>query len=446
MCTTLTKIATMPRAWNAWGCFCFVAIVATMPGCTGSTGSQRKIDSTLQRHVKYANQAFSEGQVERAITEYRRAIRRAWAMDDPYESGTAAYNLAACLTSDARSREARDWLLDARAEFQRAGTSAGNAWLLEAKIALHESRFEDVHYLVQRAACTEPPCQDEEGRDCCGDRDPCDDRCVTKIPCLGPKLKKRRSAKDCEDAYQAEIHLVRARAAAEQYDIPASQRELACACKLAEDICSYDLHAEFHNVAALIHLAKGEYLQAGRHLDQEAENLRWAGNYREISSVLELASAAYQQAEQPALAADRLCRVARVLYGRGDVNEAWKVVQLAVPIAESACSETTKVRLALLANEILLVLSEQGDSPPELQPEEEDPGMLAPANSTNGAATNDAALTTLRCWNSRSESSEWRNLAMPASSWQIGPTIITCLSGRRPFCGPFAILENEIPW
>ncbi len=346
------------------------------------------MDSTLQRHVKYAAQAYSEGQVERAITEYRKAIRRAWAMDDPYESGTAAYNLAACLMSDSRSSEAKDWLLDARVELHRAGTSAGNVWLLEAKIAQSECRFEDVSYLLQRAACSEPPCPGEVSRACCGDDDPCGDSCVARLPCLGPKLKKRQAAKDCEDAYQAQIHLVRARSAAEQYDIAVAQRELACACELAEDICGYDLHAELHNVAALIHIAKGEYLQAGRHLDREAENLRWAGNYREIPTALELASAAYQQAGQLDLAAERLCRVARILYGRGDADQAWNVVQLAVPIAESTCSETTKIRLALLANEILLVLSEQGDPAPEKQPEN-DLGMLAPANATHDIESGD---------------------------------------------------------
>ena len=93
--------------------------------------------------------------------------------------------------------------------------------------------------------------------------------------------------------------------------------------------------------------------------------------------MLELASAAYQQAGQFERAADRLCRVARILFGRGDLDRAWNVVQQAVPIAESTCSETARIRLALLANEILLALSEQGEPAPEVLPQE-DPGMLDP--------------------------------------------------------------------
>ena len=368
-----------------WGRCALASLALLLTGCQGSSGSQRALDSTLQRHVKYASEAYAEGHVERAIVEYRKAVRRAWAMDDPRESGTAAYNLAACLTSDSRPEEARDWLLDARFEFHRAGTSAGNAWLLEAKIAQSESRFEDVSYLIQRAACTQPPCPDPDTKARCGDSDPCRDSCVAKIPCLGPKLSQQRAGKDCEAAYQAQIHLMRSRLAAEQYDVLVAKRELACACELVVDICSDDLRAELHNVSALIHIAKGEYLQAGAHLDREADNLRSAGNYREIPTALELAAAAYEQSGRNDLAAERLTRVARILCGRGDVDRAWTYVQLALPTAELAGCETTKVRLSLLANEILLILADEGKQPPAIQPQQE-LGMLAPANEVPNRA------------------------------------------------------------
>lgn len=375
---------TATRCMRGVGCSLVAALLATSLGCFGSGRSQPERDSALQRHVKYASEAYSEGQIDRAIVEYRKAVRRAWSMDDPYESGTTAYNLAACLTSNAQSREARDWLLDARVELHRAGASAGNAWLLDAKIALSESRFEDVQYLVQRAACSDPPCPDQGTESCCGKGDPCRDRCVARIPCVGPRIKKHRAAKDCQETYQAQIHLVRARLAAEQYDIPLAQRELECACRLAEVVCSDDLRAELHNVAALIHIAKGEYLQAGRHFDREAENLRLAGNYREIPTSLELASASYEQAGLVDLAADRLCRVARTRFGQGEVDQAWRDVQRALPMAEAVCSETIKVRLSLTANEMLHVLSQQDDPAPAKQvntQQQDEVGMLGPANA-----------------------------------------------------------------
>jgi hypothetical protein len=254
--------------------------------------------------------------------------------------------------------------------------------LLEAKIAKQEARFEDVHYLLQRAACCEPPCAEQVPDGLCGDEDPCKEGCVANIPCLGPRLAQRKAANDCQRSYQAQIHLVRARVAAEQYDIGVAQRELGCACTLAADVCSYDLHAELHDVAALIHIAKGEYLQAARHLDQEAMKLRWAANYREIPTVVELASAAYEQAGLPESAADRLCRVARMLYGQGDLRGSWRYVESALPLAESAGAEATKVRLSLLANELLLAFSEQGESLPELPADQDESlGMIGPANA-----------------------------------------------------------------
>ena len=133
------------------------ALLLVVAGCRGAASSRQSMDSTLERHVRNASDAFREGQIERSTSEYRRALHRAWAMDDPYESGAGAYNLAASLLSASQTDQAKDWLLDARVEFQRAGSSAGNVWLLEAKIAQQESRLDDVTYLIQRASCSAPP-------------------------------------------------------------------------------------------------------------------------------------------------------------------------------------------------------------------------------------------------------------------------------------------------
>lgn len=348
-----------------------VGISSLGMGCRSTPSGGHRVDKTLARHSDSARQAYAEGHIEAAAEEYRKAIRRAWAMDDPYESGTNAYNLAACMTSLDRVTEANDWLLDARVEFCRAGTSTGNTWLLSAKIAIEQSRFHDAQWLVDRAACSDPPCDGNSCRGLCGPADPCREKCITKIPCVGPKFERKETLKDCQREYQAQIHLTRARIAAEQYDMANACREFQRACELARQVCGYELQAELQNVAALIHIAKGEYLQAGWHLDSEAVNLRLAGNYREIPGALQLAAAAYEQAGLLELAADRLCRVARVLYGRGQTQRAWEVVQRATEMAEAVCSERAETRLALLANEILLALAEDGQpTPAASQPQE----------------------------------------------------------------------------
>ena len=327
-------------------------------------GEIRRVDETVGRYAQKGSVAYAEGQVDRAIKEYRRAIHRAWAIDDAYESGTNAYNLAACMISKNRPTEAKDWLLDARVELCRAGASPGNVYLLQAKIALSENRMEDVYSNVDRAACSDAPCG-EKGCECKIDPEsPRCHGCITKIPSVGPKLEQASVTKECVKTFEAQVELTRARLAAEQYDIPTAVAHFSKACKHLKGICGYDCQADLQNVAALIHLAKGEHLQAAGHLDCEAENLRCAGIYRELPITLTLAAAAYEQAGRFDLAANRLCRAARIRFGHGEIDRSWHDVQAAIALAETACSETTKIRLALLVNEISLTLENKEISPP----------------------------------------------------------------------------------
>jgi len=336
-----------------------LASMLVQSGCRSTSLSPiKEVDSTVGRSAKRAGEAYAEGDVDGAIREYRIAIRRAWAIDNPYESGTAAYHLAACMTSLDKHTEAKDWLVDARIELCRAGSSAGNTWLLEAKIALQECRFDEAQQMLDRAACCNPPCS-QNGHDCCcSPHDPCQQSCVTQIPCVGKKLRQKKQTEQCEDNYEAQIHLARARLAAEKYEIACARRSFERACELATDVCSEELQAELQNVAAMIHLAKGEYFRAACHFDKEAEHLRLAGNYREVPVALEFASAAYQQSGRMELATSRMCRVARIWFGRGETKKAWDYVQTASALAEFCESETARIRLALLVNEMEQALAE----------------------------------------------------------------------------------------
>jgi tetratricopeptide (TPR) repeat protein len=328
-------------------------MVFLMTGCRSTASVEPVVDRTIARYAKAGGEAYAEGFVPVATEKYRMAIRRAWAIDDPLESGTIAYNLAACMTSLDRTLLARDWLLEARAELKRAGASTGNAWLLESKVAIDQDLFEDAVCSIDRAACSVPPC---------GNAEPACGNCGLQIPCLGKKRRQKREREECKSAFQVQIQLARARVAAEQYDSANARAHFGSACELAMEIESFDLQAELHDVAALIHIADGEYLSAGCHLDREAENLRLAGNYREIPNTLQLAAAAYGEVERFDLAADRMLRVARIFYGRGDTRASWEHLQTATSLANLAGAENTKIRLALLANEIAMTIAE--DEPP----------------------------------------------------------------------------------
>lgn len=339
-----------------------IAIVSIV-GCQSGSPDTPKLDSTLARSSEAARLAYAEGDVEAAIAEYRDAIHRAWMMDDPYEAGTNAYNLAACLITIGDDERAQDWLIDARAELKRAGTSVAYTWLLQAKIAQDQGHWTEALSLIDRADCSPPPCDTLDAGCSCGGNDPCADRCVYQIPCVGDKFRKKNKITQCEEDFRAQVHLARARVAAELGDIPTALCYYAKACEAAKEVCSEDLQAELQNVAAMIHLAKGEYLQAAWHFDKEAKYSRRAKNYRVISGALELAAAAYSESGQYQLAADRLSRVARIWFGRGDMTRAWKHLNHASELVDRTGCDATTIRLSLLADEIQQMVG--GDDPPE---------------------------------------------------------------------------------
>ena len=343
-------------------CVLYLAMMLMASGCAAPSAPVVNTDATVTRHSKQGRQALAEGDLDAAVDQYRAALLRAWAIDDPYESGTAAYNLAACFASIGATPQAKQWLLDARVELCRAGSSAGNVWLLEAKVAMDECRFADASRYLNRAECSSPPCQRDDGGCLCGPSDPCQPTCTSKIPCVGSKLADKQAAKACQQEFQAQIQLSRAAIAAEQYDAPSARRHFACACRLAADICSHDLQAQLQHVAALIHLVEGQFMQAAWHFDNEAKHLRLGGNYREIPTALGHAAAAYQEAARFDLAASRTCRVARIWLGRGDSRQAWQQLQIAGELVAQTHCPAAEVRLALVACEIERTLAATGET------------------------------------------------------------------------------------
>ncbi|WP_145168066.1 hypothetical protein [Rubripirellula lacrimiformis] len=340
----------------------FACVVILPAGCRTAPKAVPVVDSRVRRLAEDGREQYAEGDIERAIAKYQSALLRAWAMDDPTESGNAAYNLAACLTSDGRSDLARDWLADAHHELGRGGQSRGNAWLLQARIATEQRRFNDAAYCLDQSTCSAAPCDDGDAKCGCPTADGCRQCPLEGVPCIGAKIQAKRADEECQHEFQAQIHLARARLAAEQFDLSAAARHFACGCELAGDVCSHELHAELHDVAALIHVAKEEYIQAASHFDREARHLRLAGNYREIPGTLELAAAAYQQAGSPHQAAERWNRVARIWIGRGDAKKAWTFLRTASETVDLCMVDDTdsiRIRLSLVAREIESQLSRQ---------------------------------------------------------------------------------------
>lgn len=322
-----------------WIVSLIVCVVLIASGCRSAPITppvpQAVDDSRLRRLAEDGREQFAEGDVDSAIKNYRKAIRRAWALDDPAEIGTIAFNLAATLFSVGENEEARDWLIESRSELTRAGQSVGNTWLLEAKIARSEGRITDAQSFIALAQCSAAPCEGGNPDDgCCHAGDPCDKKtCGACLPCAGEKLNEQEKKKHCVTAYDAQILLAKAHIANDFGDVVQATKLLQCARQTIEDSCQRDLRSEIENVAGHIHLNREEPLQAAVHFDREADALREAGNLRQIPYALQLAADAYSSGGRLDLAADRWCRAARVFHGRGDQKQAWQCVTSAIQTA-----------------------------------------------------------------------------------------------------------------
>lgn len=340
----------------------FIASLAmtAIVGCASARDPVIASDKTLVRYSDAAREAFAEGNLAEAIKKNDRALMRAWATDDPYESGSVAYNLAACLVSDADFRAASDWLVDARVELCRAKASTGNTWLLSAEIAMAEDRFEDAARLVDYASRTCPPCEIDPSSCLCGPGSSCgrskDDACeengLVKLPCVGKKIQEKDASEDCQHAYHARVELARAKLAAKQFDIVCARAHLAHACECSVEICDRQLQADRHDVAALIHDAEANPSMAGAHRDREIEILRSIGQYREIPDILDAAAESYQAAGRFDLAVDRMIRSARIWLARGDLDRAWQRIRQGGEISQGVGCQAVEIRLALTAHKI----------------------------------------------------------------------------------------------
>ncbi|QEG00207.1 hypothetical protein Mal15_42770 [Stieleria maiorica] len=347
----------------------WLVAAALVTGCAGGPQEIVEKDATLHRYVKDGREAFHEGDLDEAESKYRKALLRAWAIDDPYESGTVAYNLAACLTSRGDYLEASDWLVDSRVELCRAGASTGNTWLLSAEIAIAQARFEAADRYVRYAASTSPPCEIVDTCCLCGPSGncadaPCEDCCVVRLPVIGDKVQAKQEDDRCRSGYEARIELARARLAANQLVLGEAKAHLTRACQLSIDSCDLSLHADRHDVAALIHDLKANFLQAGAHRDREVKLLRCIGHYREIPDVLDAAAHSYGSAERLDLAVDRIIRSARIRLARGQTEQAWQRVRHAGDLAARCGSEAVEIRLSLTAKIIREMLGKKTQRSP----------------------------------------------------------------------------------
>lgn len=362
------------QALGRWGLGC--ALLWQICGCVSTSHQLAEPDSALEEHFEDGQEAYNEGFLRDADKEYRLAILRAWSMDSPYDSGTAAYNFAACLVSEDKCDQANRWLIDARVDLCRARVSTGNTWLLAAKIASAQGLFDQARAAINCAARAGSDCEFDEEKRLCGPavdhiEENCQPSCISKLPWIGKKVEKKKTVEACQREYQVSIQLSLARLAAAEQDVDTARKHLERACECADGLCSLAIEAERHDVAAMVCDLEGKYVQAGGHRDCESDLLRAMGEYREIPKVLRAAADSYCMAEKMDLAVDRLIRCARIYLARADYEKSWCHLRLAGDLLGAEACTSNRVRLELTAEfleEKLLSVRPQKpvDAPPAL--------------------------------------------------------------------------------
>ena len=122
------------------------ALVIGICGCAGPKAKQGlsgQEDKRFGLSSKHGADAFSKGLYENAAEAYLQALNYARRLDKPAAAASAAYNLAACYSAMRQFDLARDYLVEARSEFERVEDPGGigESWLLEAKMAQAEENY-----------------------------------------------------------------------------------------------------------------------------------------------------------------------------------------------------------------------------------------------------------------------------------------------------------------
>lgn len=288
-----------------------VLLAALVAGCATSQPS-RRTDPELARVASAARVTFDQGSPAKAARLYARSLRMARATDDAHEIGNNAYNLAACMAELAQYDDAMAMLGEARGEFARAGRSAEDLLMLEAKIERRRGRLDEAVALAARAV----------------------------------------DAAKGAAAVRVQAAVLRADVACDRGDPAGAQKELEGVAKNLGALGDPVLAAQAAGVAGRALAAQNEPGRTGAEYDREANLYRKAGKYRDMALALGRAGEAYSVAQQPAVAGDRFYRGARSLYAQGNQVEALKMIQTALESAEKSGDTGAVARMAGLFEEI----------------------------------------------------------------------------------------------
>jgi len=253
------------------------------------------VDNEIARNTAAARGAYTSGNDGKAAAYYRRALGRARAMDSAPEIACNAYNLAVCLAADREGRdEALSYLREAQIEFDRAGISAWELPLLEARIARAQSRVGDA-VSIARA-------QLSEGRN------------------LPPEKL-------------IQWHALMAELMCDQSDLEGAAREIASINQRQLKKIRAEIRAEAAAAAARLHSLNENPADAAAGYASAAVLWRAASKYEEMAISLNDAGAAYERVGDKHAAALNYYRSVRSLIESGSAFPFEKALSRGVSLA-----------------------------------------------------------------------------------------------------------------
>ena len=371
-------------------------------GCRTTGGAAD--DAEVRRHAEAAHKAFSNGYEEDAIRRYRRAVRRAWAIDNATLIGRHAYNLAAAYAAVGRYGEARDWLAEARAEMIRAGDDALKTHILEAHVARQQGFLFEARSITDTVAravhadggrlgigkhkqCTAGGARTNGGCRAAGGwhADHAESggplkALARRLESIEPKQPEERhdhARKKLEKrTSEVQVHLLRAELAADQFDLQTANEELSAARRKMRPRMDRAVAAELQRVTGRVEMLSGRYGPAGARFDDEARLLRLAKSYRGIPQAYRSAAEAYEMAGLFGMAVDRYVRAARMLYARETFLPALWCIDRALPLALG--NRELEGRLAVVFHEIAHAVEERSAESNQSEPTHTVPSTDSP--------------------------------------------------------------------
>lgn len=308
-----------------WGMGVAAAFLAGLlvAGCA-TAPKAKPVDPQLSRLTSAARVMFERGSAGSAARLYLRALDKARAADDPFEIGKTAYNLGACMIEMGQYDEARGLLKEAEVEFKRTDREIADIVLLDAKAARLAGRYDEA---VQRAEEVLPAVET-------GD----------------------------EDAYRAQVHLLKAQVACDRGEAAWARKELGKAEKTLEGLSDVMLEAEAAGAAGRVLLLERSPGKAATEFDRQANLYKKAGRYRPMAQALGRAGQAFAEANDPFHAGDRFYRSARSLFAQGDDVGALKMMDAGLAAAEKCSDKDSIERTAALFKEIRKKAEEEAAS------------------------------------------------------------------------------------